>query len=55
MEYTIIESRDRDILLETISGYIEKGWEPQGGICIYNTPINSFICYAQAMVRKKKV
>lgn len=46
MKYIVVVALDLNELEESVNGYIQQGWRPQGGVCM--SPQNSRLL--QAMI-----
>ena len=55
MEYTIIETTSRTLLIMEVERHINKGWIPQGGVSCFENPnsIPKQHYYVQAMIKVK--
>ena len=47
-EYTVVENHRLEALVDEVNGLINKGWKPQGGICV---SFKNIQIYYQVMVR----
>jgi hypothetical protein len=50
MEYKVIESTEKEMLVEVINTHISDGWRPKGGISTCVT-LQGAIVYFQALVK----
>ena len=58
-KYNVFTHDSTGSLLREVNSWIAKGWDVQGGICVFTEPVgatrcNDFIYYSQAMVKYKK-
>jgi len=51
MQYEVVEESNRLRFVSLVKQYIEKGWEPVGGVSICRLT-DGWCYYAQAMVKK---
>lgn len=54
VDYTVIEADDIKSLIKLVKEYIEKGWQPQGGICEGGTNENYKFFQAMSYTLYKK-
>jgi len=52
-EYNIIESIDKQTVIDAVNSDLRQGWEPYGDLCMTPVLINNktAVRYAQALVR----
>jgi hypothetical protein len=52
MQYLILSSYDADSLAKEVNTYLNRGFEPLGGVAIAACSHATYLTYAQAMIMK---
>ena len=53
MEYKVITGHTLESLQKSVNGFLEIGWQLQGGVCSYMSDILQKTYFAQAMIKIK--
>ena len=51
IEYEIVHSYNRHVLVDFVNDRIEEGWQPIGGVQVDTRTIEEFTSFYQAMVK----